>query len=72
MDGARSVTRSRRPRDRLSLQDSETMIDLYRSDITAKQVVEKFGVSLRSVKRLLHQHGVRRELPARHPVTTGR
>jgi transposase len=28
---------------------------------TAKQVAEKFGISLRSIKRLFHQHGVRRE-----------
>ncbi|MGI8648413.1 MAG: hypothetical protein DLM55_12240 [Acidimicrobiales bacterium] len=37
------------------------MIDLYRSGATAKQVAEKFGVSERSVTRLLHQHGARRE-----------
>jgi transposase len=37
------------------------MINLYKAGATAKQVAEKFGVSLRSVKRLLHQHGVRRE-----------
>jgi hypothetical protein len=37
------------------------MIDLYRSGATAKAVAENFAVSLRSVKRLLHQHGVRRE-----------
>jgi transposase len=36
------------------------MIDLYRSGTTAKQVAEKFGVSLSSVKRLLHRYGVRR------------
>jgi len=37
------------------------MIDLYRSGVTAREVAEKFGVSLRSAKRLLHRHGVRRE-----------
>jgi transposase len=37
------------------------MINLYRSGTTAKQVAEKFGVSLRSIKGLLHKHGVRRE-----------
>jgi transposase len=37
------------------------MIDFYRSGATATAVAEKFGVSLRSVKRLLHQYGVRRE-----------
>ncbi|MDQ3764762.1 MAG: hypothetical protein M3460_25510 [Actinomycetota bacterium] len=37
------------------------MINLYRwGTTTARQVAEKYGVSLRSVKRLLHQHGVRR------------
>jgi transposase-like protein len=56
-----SVIRSRRLRDRFSREDLQTMIDLYRSGATARQVAEKFGVSLRSVKRLLHQHGIRRE-----------
>lgn len=56
-----SVIRSRRLRDRFFREDLQTMIDLYRSGTTARQVAEKFGVSLRSVKRLLHQHGVRRE-----------
>ncbi|MDQ3764139.1 MAG: helix-turn-helix domain-containing protein [Actinomycetota bacterium] len=42
------------------------MIDLYRSGTTAGQVAEKFGVSLRSVKRLLHRHGVRRDGRATH------
>jgi len=37
------------------------MIDLYRSGTTAKQVAQKFCVSLRSLKRLLHQHGARGE-----------
>ena len=55
------VIRSRRLRDRFSLEDLQMMIDLYRSGAAAKQVAEKFGVSLRSIKRLLHQHGVRRE-----------
>jgi transposase-like protein len=55
-----SVLRSRRLRDRFSPDDLLAMIDLYRSGTTAKRVAEKYGVSLRSVKRLLHQHGVRR------------
>jgi Helix-turn-helix domain of resolvase len=54
------VIRSRRLRGRFSLEDVHTMIDLYMSGTTAKQVAEKFGVSLSSVKRLLHQHGVHR------------
>lgn len=56
-----SVVRSRRLRDRFSSEDLHSMIDLYQSGTTARQVAERFGVSLRSVKRLLHQHGVRRE-----------
>jgi hypothetical protein len=55
------VTRSRRLRDRFFSDDLQTMIDLYRSGMTAKKVAEKFGVSYRSIKRLLRQHGVRRE-----------
>jgi hypothetical protein len=60
------VVRSRRLRDRFSAEDLQAMIDLYRSGTTAKQVAEKFGVSLRSVKRLLHQHGVHRDCHAAH------
>jgi Helix-turn-helix domain of resolvase len=56
-----SVIRSRRMRDRFSPEDLQTMIDLYKSGTTARQVAEKFGVSLGSIKRLLHQHGVHRE-----------
>jgi hypothetical protein len=59
------VIRSRRLRDRFSSDDLHVMIDIYQSGTTARQVAEKFGVSLRSVKRLLRQHGVRRERPAR-------
>jgi DNA invertase Pin-like site-specific DNA recombinase len=55
------VIRSRRLRDRFSSEDLQTMIDLYRLGTAAKQVAEKFGVSLRSVKRLLRERGVGRE-----------
>lgn len=55
------VIRSRRLRDRFSLEDLRIMIDLYRSGTTAREVAEKYGVSLRSIKRLLRQHGVQRE-----------
>jgi hypothetical protein len=53
--------RSRRLCDRFSSEDLQAMIDLYRSGTTARQVVEKFSVSLRSVKWLLREHQVRRE-----------
>jgi DNA-directed RNA polymerase specialized sigma24 family protein len=55
------LIRSRRLHDRFSPEDLQVMIDLYRSGVTAREVAEKFGVGLRSVKRLLHRHGVRRE-----------
>jgi DNA invertase Pin-like site-specific DNA recombinase len=55
-----SVVRSRRLRDRFSPKDLQTIIDLYKSGATASQIAEKFGVSLRSMKRLLQQRGVRR------------
>jgi hypothetical protein len=58
---AERVTRSRRLRDRFSSEDLQAMIDLYRVGTTAREVAEKFGISLRSVKRLLHRHGIRRE-----------
>lgn len=47
-------------RDRFSPEDLHTMIDLYKSGTTAKQVAEQFNVSVRSVTRLLRQHGIRR------------
>lgn len=56
-----SATRWWNLRDRFSPEELQTMIDLYRSGTTAKQVAEKFGVSVRSVTRLLHRYGVRRE-----------
>jgi hypothetical protein len=55
-----SVVRSRRLRDRFHAEDLQTMVDLYRSGMTASQVAETFGVSLRSIKRLVQQRGVRR------------
>jgi hypothetical protein len=56
----RRMIRSRRLRDRFFSDDLQAMIDLYTSGAPAQQVAEKFGISLRSVKRLLHQHGVHR------------
>jgi hypothetical protein len=61
-----SVIHSRRLRDRFSSEDLQSMIDLYRSGATARQVAENYCVSLRSVKRLLHQHGVHREHGSSH------
>ena len=57
----RSATRWWSLRDRFSSEDLQFMIDLYRSGTTARQIAEKFGVSVRSVTRLLHKHGMRRD-----------
>jgi len=34
------------------------MLELYQSGAPAREVAEKYGVSLRSIKRLLQAHGV--------------
>jgi hypothetical protein len=62
----RSATRWWSLRDRFSAEDLQTIIDLYKSGATAKQVAEKFGVSVRSVTRLLHQYGLHRGGRAAH------
>jgi hypothetical protein len=57
------VACSRRLHDRLHSEDLPVMIDLYGSGSTARQITETFTVSLRSVKRLHQQRGVRRREP---------
>jgi hypothetical protein len=54
-------TRPQSMRGRFSADELQTMIDLYKSGATAEQVAQTYGFSKRSVKRLLQQHGVRRE-----------
>ena len=54
-------TRPQSMRGRFSADQLQAMIDLYKSGITAKQVAERFGISVRSVTRLLRQYGVRRD-----------
>jgi hypothetical protein len=48
-------------RGRFSAGELQTMIDLYKSGVTAERVAQAYGFSKRSIKRLLQQHGVRRE-----------
>jgi hypothetical protein len=48
-------------RGRFSADQLQTMIDLYKSGAIAEQLAHTFGFSTRSIKRLLQQHGVRRE-----------
>lgn len=45
--------------DRLSPDEVQTIIDLYRAGSIAKDVAAKFGISLSSVRRLLRKHGAR-------------
>lgn len=53
-------SRSRWLRDRFSAGELQAMIDLYRSGVPARVVAERYGVGVRSIKRLLHSRGVRR------------
>jgi response regulator of citrate/malate metabolism len=48
-------------RGRFSADQLQTMINLDKSGATAEQVAQTYGFSKRSVKRLLQQHGVRRD-----------
>jgi transposase-like protein len=48
-------------RGRFSDDQLQAMIDLYQSGATAEQLAQTSGFSKRSVKRLLQQHGIRRE-----------
>jgi DNA-binding transcriptional regulator LsrR (DeoR family) len=54
-------TRPQSMRGRFSADQLQTMIDLYQSGATAEQVAHTYGFSKRTIKRLLQQHGVRRE-----------
>jgi hypothetical protein len=55
------VMRSRRLRDRYAPEELAALIDLYRSGATARELAEQYGISLRTVKRLLQNRGVRRD-----------
>jgi hypothetical protein len=54
-------TRPQSMRGRLAADQLQAMIDLYKSGATAEQVAQACGFSTRSIKRLLQQHGIRRE-----------
>lgn len=45
--------------DRLSPDEVQTLIDLYRTGTIAKDLAVKFGISLSSVRRLLRKHSAR-------------
>jgi hypothetical protein len=46
-------------RCRLTEPDIGRLVDLYRSGATGKELAARFGIGLSSVKRLLHERGVR-------------
>jgi hypothetical protein len=48
-----------------SADQLQAMIDLYKSGATAEQLAQTSGFNKRSVKRLLQQHGIRRERRSR-------
>ena len=54
-------TRPQSMRGRFSDDQLQAMIDLYQSGATAEQLAQTSGFSKRSIKRLLQQHGIRRE-----------
>jgi DNA invertase Pin-like site-specific DNA recombinase len=54
-------TRPQSMRGRFTADQLQTMIDLYKSGATAEQIARTYGFSKRNIKRLLQQHGVRRE-----------
>ena len=56
-------------RERLSERDIANLITSYRDGATAASLATAHGVSLRSVKRLLHTAGVRRISPTRQART---
>jgi DNA-directed RNA polymerase specialized sigma24 family protein len=47
-------------RERFCAEELQAMIDLYISGATSSQVAERFGISVSSVKRVLHDHGTRK------------
>lgn len=60
------VRTARLLRDRFSAEGLQAMIDLYRSGTPARIVAERYGVDVRSIKRLLHAcRGVRRRVTSR-------
>ena len=54
-------TRPSSMRGCFSADQLQAMIDLYKSGATAQQLAQTSGFSKRSIKRLLQQHGIRRE-----------
>jgi len=57
---ARRSVRSVRVRDRLSETDVAELVSQFVAGMTRQALVEQYGISLSSVKRVLRRHGARR------------
>jgi site-specific DNA recombinase len=51
----------RKLRDRFSPDQLRAMVDEFAAGATGKQVADRYGISVRTLKRLLREQGVRRE-----------
>lgn len=47
--------------DRLTDQDVATLLDAYRAGTPTRVLAARYGISPTSIKRLLREHGVRRQ-----------
>jgi hypothetical protein len=65
-----TATRPWSLRDRLTERDIADLIIAYRDGATAASLATTHGMSLRSIKRLLHTAGIRRTPPTRRSVKT--
>jgi hypothetical protein len=63
-----SAKRPWRLRERLNERDIADLIIAYRDGATAASLATAHGMSLRSIKRLLHTAGIRRTPPTRRSV----
>jgi hypothetical protein len=48
-------------RERFGAEDLQVMIDMYISGATRSQIAHRFGISVSSMKRLLRDHGIRKQ-----------
>jgi DNA invertase Pin-like site-specific DNA recombinase len=59
----------RRVEDRLSSEQIEALISSYRAGTTTRELAQRYGLGLTTVKRLLRDHGVRRRKPRGESAT---
>jgi len=56
-----STSRSRRLRDRFTTDERQRMIELFELGATRHAIAAEYGISVRSLARLLRERGVRRD-----------